>query len=154
MGVKNFLFYLFGGLGKNSHFKVTSEVITWDFLPENGTDGKMLPVMLTDISLISPPRKIIIDTKFYKEAFNTRFTQKKITSHHLYQLFSYLKHQETDAATTQSCEGILLYPAIGTNFTYRYTYENHKITVTSINLNQDWQHIRDDLFQIISLTNA
>lgn len=135
---------------EQSEFKVKGkEQIKWKLVPYDKIDLQMLPIMETDISLYSPSRKIIIDTKFYKEAFKTKFTQDKINSNHLYQLFSYLKNQESDLEITKACEGILLYPAVKNNFKFSYTYENHKIKVLSVNLNQDWSNIKKDLLGII-----
>lgn len=132
-------------------FSVSGEVIHWKFLnlSENKNDLSMLPQMETDISILTSDRKIIIDTKYYKEAFNYRYEKYKIDSNNLYQLFAYLKNQETDSEITKSCEGILLYPATTNDFEYNYQYEKHKIRVISINLNQDWQNIKNDLLKII-----
>lgn len=138
---------------EQSEFTVKREDIKWKFEPKQEDYSKMLPLMSTDISLLSPSRKIIIDTKFYKEAFNIKFTQEKINSNHLYQLFSYLKNQESDLEITKRCEGILLYPAVGNDFKFIYNYENHGIKIISINLNQDWQDIKKDLLEIISIPN-
>lgn len=135
---------------EQSNFHVGSKKIRWKLIPENDADLNMLPEMITDISLISPSRKIIIDTKFYKEAFRTKMVTSKIISAHLYQLFAYLKNQEDGSAVTESCEGILLYPAVGNTFHYSYRYEKHRMLVRSINLNQNWHMIRDELLQIIS----
>jgi 5-methylcytosine-specific restriction enzyme subunit McrC len=135
---------------EQSKFKVKREDITWNFVSETEIDSLMLPKMSTDISLLSPSRKIIIDTKFYKEAFEAQYAQKKIISSHLYQLFSYLKNQESDSEITKNCEGMLLYPAVGDNFRYSYKYENHSIKIVSINLNQNWYDIKNDLLEIIS----
>jgi len=136
---------------EQSEFVVKRENIKWKLVPERETDLLMLPIMPTDISLISS-RKIIIDTKFYKEAFKARYSQSqdKINSSHLYQLFSYLINQESDSEITKNCEGILLYPAVGDDFRFSYTYENHRIRVLSINLDQDWFNIKRDLLEIIS----
>jgi len=136
---------------EQSEFSVKREVIKWNFMTESEIDLQMLPTMETDTSLISTSKKIIIDTKFYKEAFKTRFTQEKINSNHLYQLFSYLKNQESDLEITKTCEGILLYPAVGNDFRFNYNFDNHTIKVISINLNQDWHDIKNDLLEIISI---
>jgi len=129
---------------------VSSDSIAWQFLSENPDDLDMLPAMLTDITLQSTNKKIIIDTKYYKEAFKTRFENQKINSNNLYQLFSYLKNQENELEITRNCEGILLYPSINQDFEYTFKYENHKIRVMSINLNQDWKQIRADLLKIVA----
>ncbi|AKB35839.1 McrBC 5-methylcytosine restriction system component [Methanosarcina siciliae C2J] len=135
---------------EQSEFSVKREDIKWNFITENEIDFRMLPKMSTDISLFSSSRKIIIDTKFYKEAFEAKFTQKKINSNHLYQLFSYLKNQESELEITKTCEGVLLYPAVENNFKLSYIYESHRIKVMSVNLNQNWVHIKRDLLEIIS----
>ena len=131
-------------------FSVSSDSISWKFESENVEDLAMLPAMLTDITLRGKNHKIIIDTKYYKEAFQTRYDKQKINSNNLYQLFSYLKNQETDSELTINCEGILLYPSIQNDFMYSFKYENHKIRIMSINLNQDWQNIRTDLLKIVA----
>jgi 5-methylcytosine-specific restriction enzyme subunit McrC len=130
-------------------FIVSGEVINWAFISENIADLEMLPQMETDISLLSENRKIIIDTKYYKEAFNKRYEKDKIKSENLYQLFSYLKNQESDTQVTKTCDGILLYPAIDNDFDYEYQHQEHKIRIRSLNLNQDWQLIRSDLLELV-----
>ena len=59
-------------------------------------------------------------------------------------------NQESDLEITKTCEGILLYPAVGDDFRFSYNYENHRIRVLSINLDQDWINIKRDLLEIIS----
>ena len=130
-------------------FSVTSDSITWQFESENAEDLEILPTMFTDITLQKGNKKIIIDTKYYREAFQTRYDKQKINSSNLYQLFSYLKNQETDSELTLNCEGILLYPSIQNDFVHSYKYENHRIRVMSVNLNQEWQNMRNDLLKII-----
>jgi 5-methylcytosine-specific restriction enzyme subunit McrC len=131
-------------------FSVSSDSITWQFESDNAEDLEVLPTMLTDITLQSRSQKIIIDTKYYKEAFQTRYDKQKINSSNLYQLFAYLKNQETNTELTLNCEGILLYPSIQNDFNHSFKYENHRIRIMSINLNQDWQNIRTDLLKIIA----
>lgn len=131
-------------------FSVSSDSIKWQFESDNAEDLDMLPAMLTDITLQGKHQKIIIDTKYYKEAFQTRYDKQKINSSNLYQLFSYLKNQEMDSEITLNCEGILLYPSIQNDFVHSFKYENHKIRIIAINLNQDWQNIRTDLLKIVA----
>ncbi len=133
-----------------SDYNVSSDAIKWKFTSENAEDLLMLPSMLTDISLVKSNRKIIIDTKYYKEAFNTRFEKQKFDSSNLYQLFAYIKNQETEEEKTKNCEGILLYPTIHQDFSYSFNYEKHKIRIISINLNQDWKEIKEALIKIVA----
>ncbi|MFC5284138.1 5-methylcytosine-specific restriction endonuclease system specificity protein McrC [Pedobacter alpinus] len=131
-------------------FSVSSDSIKWQFKSDNTEDLEMLPTMLTDITLQKGNQKIILDTKYYKEAFQTRYDKQKINSNNLYQLFSYLKNQETNSELTLNCQGILLYPSIQNDFVHSFKYENHRIRIMSINLNQDWQKIRTDLLKIVA----
>lgn len=131
-------------------FSVSSDSIKWQFESDKAEDLDMLPAMLTDITLQGKNQKIIIDTKYYKEAFQTRYDKQKINSSNLYQLFSYLKNQEMDSEITLNCEGILLYPSIQNDFVHSFKYENHRIRIMAINLNQDWQKIRTDLLRIVA----
>lgn len=133
-----------------TNLSVSSDYIEWQFESGNVEDIEMLPIMRTDITLRSENRKIIIDTKYYKETFQTRYDKQKINSSNLYQLFSYLNNQVTDSEITRNCEGILLYPSIRDDFMYSYKYKNHKIRVMSINLNQNWQKIETDLLNIVA----
>lgn len=131
-------------------FSVTSDTIAWQLVSDNADDLDMLPAMRTDISLKSINKKIIIDTKYYKEAFQMRYEKQKINSSNLYQLFSYLKNQENESEITKNCHGILLYPSVHNDFEYSFKYENHKIRIMSINLKEDWQKIRTDLLNIVA----
>ena len=123
--------------------------IKWSFDFENEEDKKLLPNMQTDITLQGLNKKIIIDTKYYKEAFQYHYDTKKLNSSNLYQLFAYMKNQEDGSALTQNCEGILLYPSVEKDFAFSYKYENHRIRLMSINLDQKWQDIRHDLLRIV-----
>lgn len=118
---------------------VSSELIKWDA----EIADEYLPVMKTDISIVSKGRKLIIDTKYYKEAFSYRMNAKKLRSENLYQIFAYLKN------SGQNCEGIILYPTVEDNFTHTYVIQGHKITAKSINLNQEWYQIQDELLAIV-----
>ena len=135
---------------EQSEFAVKRDQTKWHFSSENTLDLLMLPELETDITLRSANRKIIIETKFYKEAFKSRFPGGKINSKNLYQLFAYLKNQKPNDLNRESCEGILLYPVVDKDFEFTYQYEDHKIKVRSINLNQHWECIKNDLLEIIS----
>ena len=133
-----------------SEYSVSRDSISWKFVSESTEALNMLPAMNTDITLRLGTRKIIIDTKYYKEAFQTYFDKQMISSSNLYQLFSYLLNQEDGTELTRNCEGILLYPSIDDDFEHNFQYQNHKIKIKSINLNQDWQMIKTELLQIVN----
>lgn len=127
-----------------SDYRVRAHQIQWQF--ESITEGSesFLPVMRTDMVLEKSGRKIIIDTKFYTKPIKLNFEKKTFISENMYQLFSYLKNQEVD-----NCEGILLYAAVDNDFYHQYRFNNHLISMRSINLNQDWSMIRRDLLMMV-----
>ena len=67
-------------------YRVRSEVITWNLEAQDDVSRDMLPKMNTDISIESTNSKVVIDTKFYKEALSTNYDKQKIHSAHLYQI--------------------------------------------------------------------
>jgi len=125
------------------------ETIKWDGQSYNDESKERLPVMQTDISLVSINRKIIIDTKYYKEALRKNYNKEKIISNNLYQIFSYLKNVEVKDKISKKCEGILLYPVVKKEINLRYKISNHKLFIKTINLSQDWKNIHKDLIKII-----
>ena len=130
-------------------FDVGRENIDWQLHPFNEDAKKFLPKMETDISLKSESRKIIIDTKYYKETLKGNFDTEKIHSGNLYQLFAYLKNVEVKDELSRKCEGILLYPTVDKDIKLEYQIEDHKLSIRTINLNQHWTKIDKDLKQLI-----
>jgi len=134
---------------EQSVFRVKPELINWIATTENEKDLAYLPLMKTDISLDSPQRKIIIDTKYYLEALKPHHDQNKVISANLYQLFSYVKNVEAQGEVARNCEGILLYPTVQDEIDLNYKMENHTIRIKTICLNQDWRSIYSGLLEII-----
>jgi len=130
--------------------KVKSERFDWAFETLTEGSGDFLPEMRTDISLFNNDRKIIIDTKFYKEALKTNQWGKKIINqNHLYQLTAYMNN--TEVSENQSLEGILLYPTTDDDFDHQFKRsDGKKISAKSIDLNQSFDNIKSDLMSIIN----
>ncbi|MDQ3292333.1 MAG: hypothetical protein M3Q05_13680 [Bacteroidota bacterium] len=130
-------------------FEVKSEKINWKSEELTKEAQDFLPAMYTDISLLSPGRKIIIDTKFYKKALLPHYQKEILHSKHLYQLFAYLQNSSIKA-TNQVLEGILLYPVVSKELNLEYLLSGNKVKVCAINLNQPWQGIKQDLLKLIA----
>jgi len=130
-------------------FKVKSERIGWQLEKVEEDQLQYLPVMVTDVSLTSANRKLILDTKYYKNALRPHYDKQKLISGHLYQLFAYLKNQPTRHGVG-SVEGILLYPVVNQELDLVYQLSGHKVSIKTINLNQPWPNIKADLLQIIA----
>ena len=128
-------------------FKVYSERLQWDeFMDIPGSE--MLPYMYTDVTLMSKNRKIILDTKYYQEAFQENWGVKKIKSDHLYQLNAYLDSSVSPEGGGK-VEGILLYPATAEEFTIKRTIRGHHITVAAVDLRQEPDKIKNRMLSLI-----
>jgi len=137
---------------RQEEFKVRSEEIKWDVVAsELAMD--FLPKMQTDVSLKSNDRKIIIDTKYYKETLSSHISgnRSKIRSAHLYQLHAYLSNAEVRGPLDGKAEGILLYPTAQGSLDLKYEIKGHIYRVCTINLDQDWHCIENDLLRIIAV---
>lgn len=126
--------------------KVYRENIKWALTGEN---LEYMPKMETDISIELSNKKIIMDTKYYKNALNRNFGKDKLISGNLYQLFAYLKNNESKSSKDKNADGILLYPRVNKDLNLKYSMENHIIKICTINLNMKWQNIEDRLLKII-----
>lgn len=134
-------------------YSVSSEWINW-YLEKAGGDDLFLPGMLTDISLAAKDgsRKIIIDTKYYRDGFKKKAKMgagEKLISGNLYQMFAYLKNLERLGAINARCEGILLYAQAGEEADFHFSLPGHHLRVKTLNLNQDWRGIHQDLLALI-----
>ena len=134
---------------EQGRYQVSRAQVSWHTTGDEEEPYRLLPKMATDVTLESGDRKIILDCKYYRKAFQTHYDTKKFRSENLYQLFTYLKNKETDAGWGH-CEGILLYPAVAETFRYSVELHGHPVTVASINLKQDWHRIRDDLLAVLA----
>lgn len=129
--------------------KVYRENINWDIDENDNVFKDFLPQMQTDISIETDNRKIIIDTKFYKDAFTYYMDSKKLISSNLYQLFAYLKNVEAKGGLNTKAAGMLIYPMANQQIDYDYFIQGHKIMIRTVDLNQEWKLIHKRLTDII-----
>jgi 5-methylcytosine-specific restriction enzyme subunit McrC len=128
-------------------YKVAAPRIYWQALPTTDEAANYLPVMQTDVCLTKHDRKIILDCKYYRESLQRGQYKRTVHSGDLYQIFSYVKNKELEEGW-EHCEGILLYPAVNQNLNLSYDIQGHRIRVMTIDLNQAWQNIREDMLNI------
>lgn len=129
------------------HFPELNPKSSWiDWNEENGFLD-LLPVMKTDITLEYQGKITIIDAKFYKKMFqyNTKYQTKSLHSNHLYQIFAYVKNK--DINNDGSVSGVLLYAKTEDEEDLNETYilTKNRISVKSLDLNQDFEAIRNSL---------
>lgn len=126
--------------------KVKSEKIKWQAKQVLGEIS--LPNMITDVSIIYPERKLIIDAKFYRSTLQTGpWGNESVHSKNLFQLFSYLKNSKVRPG--QVLEGMLLYPTVNRSLQERYLIHNFPVSVATINLDQPWHQIECDLLDLV-----
>lgn len=141
-------------LRKNdSSVRVLKKTIKWLF----DSNSSHLPTMETDLLFQYQGKHFIIDAKYYKEMFQSGWsgTSKSIRSGHLYQVFAYIKNWEHHLQLQKEqhfpIHGMLIYPVTEGRDTFQetYTFENHFLTVASINFNQPSLGIKHDLLALV-----
>jgi len=133
-----------------TEFTVRSEVITWDAAAMDPLHMSYLPPqMVTDVSLRSLSRTIVIDTKYYRKTLSRYKGNEKIWSPNLYQLFAYLKNLERHGGPDATADGVLLYPAVGQGIDLQYIIGGHRLRVKTVDLDVHWRQIHTELLGII-----
>lgn len=112
----------------------------------------MLPVMQTDIMLSRGNTVLIIDAKYYGHTTQTQFDVHTLHSANLYQIFTYVKNKEVELGGAQhTVSGMLLYAKTDEEITPNNVYHmsGNKISVRTLDLNCDFQSIRQQLDGIV-----
>ncbi len=119
---------------------------------DDGVDT-MLPVMQTDITLTQGDKTLIIDAKYYSGTLQQHYDRMTIHSNNLYQIFTYVKNKEVELKDEpHEISGMLLY-AKADEETYPdndYKMSGNKIGVHTLDLNVEFQQIREQLDGIVA----
>jgi 5-methylcytosine-specific restriction enzyme subunit McrC len=129
-------------------FGVYSERLSWG-ATGGAADISLLPYMYTDVTLSSPERKIILDTKYYQEAFQSNWGKTSFHTSHLYQLNAYLDCSDRAEHPGQKIDGVLLYPATHDEFTFKIGIREHTVTVAAIDMRRDSNRISQRMLDIL-----
>lgn len=129
-------------------FKISSPTIEWVAQPYTPADRLRLPRMEMDILLEGMGRRIILDTKFYGDAYAGRGMDRRLIAGHLYQVFAYMQNRDVREPGAPH-EGMLLYPVVEDAFSHDYTLMSHRFAVRSIDLRKPWQALQADLLTIL-----
>jgi 5-methylcytosine-specific restriction enzyme subunit McrC len=130
-------------------YRISRPHIAWYAAEGSDADLERLPQMRTDMVLESAERCWIIDTKFYAEALRGQYAQKKVDSGHLYQIFAYVANRTATHAGGPPHHAMLLYPVVDDAFSFDYRLHGYPIHVRSIDLDQPWPRIHDDLLGLV-----
>lgn len=130
-------------------WSVSRPHIKWDASSDTDPELKLLPRMESDIIMSNADKTIIIDAKHYKNMYTNRYNRAKFHSNNLYQLMCYLHNYDfQETKQNKNTDGMLIYPMTGDSVNETYTINNYKITLRTLNLNQEWNKIHDELLNI------
>lgn len=136
---------------KREHKKIStsSPQIQWQL--ELGYDS-MLPKMKTDVTLEYENKILIIDAKFYKHNTAQNFGKDIHHTSNLYQIFTYVKNKQVEVKEKDvEVSGMLLYAKTneGIQSDSDYVMSGNKISVKTLDLNQEFHVIKSQLDEIV-----
>jgi 5-methylcytosine-specific restriction enzyme subunit McrC len=130
----------------------TGTVLDWP--AEIHTPGlrSILPTMRLDITIESeqPKNKLVIDTKFTEIVTDGWMRTKSLKSAYLYQIYTYLRSQESADPISLTTSGLILHPAIEDSYFESMTLQGHKLSFATIDLTTSISEIKDSLKFIFS----
>lgn len=139
---------------EHPELSTSSPKVPWDYKAEEASGLEQLPAMFTDVVLRNKQRTLIIDAKYYGQSMQlSRWGKLTLHSAHIYQIFAYVKNM--DINHEGSISGLVLYarttapeqPEVDV------TIQGNRIGATTLDLNQEWPVVRDQLEGIISWLN-
>ena len=134
---------------KYEGFKAGSPQIKWQL--DEDDDFDLLPKMQTDVTLEYKDKILIIDAKYYSKSTQERFNKKTIHSNNLYQIFTYVKNKEEELKNKDhTVSGMLLYARTDEEVIPDEVYRmsGNTIAVKTLDLNQDFEIIKNQLDEI------
>lgn len=134
---------------------LNDSVLSQQQIKWNSDNFDMLPKMSADTVITTDGIKLIIDTKFYSKTLQyNRFSDNQtVISGNLYQIFTYVKN-ETAQTSDKSVRGMLLYPQVDVPLRKSYTLDGNKIYAQTIDLNQEFAAIKQELLDIYSFASS
>ncbi|GHG58235.1 5-methylcytosine-specific restriction system specificity protein McrC [Sinomonas cellulolyticus] len=117
----------------------------------------VLPHMVTDVWIDVPARepaqgrRLIVDTKFAPALRTGRFARETLSSGHLFELYTYVREQEssTDPASLRA-GGLLLYPSTGTALAESFVSSGHRLGAATVDLSVASVLVRDQLVAAVA----
>jgi len=130
--------------------RVVAKKLTWAGEAADEVSKQVLPGMVTDVTIERDDHVIILDTKYTPKALVTSHHGggERLRTEHLYQLFAYVRNAEALGEKWQTCDGVLLYPAVGDQFRFEYEIAGHRMRICSVDLAAEWKVIQAELLKI------
>lgn len=129
----------------HEEYHAHSAQIAWNV---DSGEKEFLPRMQTDITLSYGDKSLIIDAKYYTHTMQQYFDNETIHSQNLYQIFTYVKNMDKQKMGTVS--GMLLYAKTQEQITpdADFFIDGNKISVKTLDLNQNFEKIKEQLEQL------
>ena len=135
----------------------TGRWLRWQVEHQTGGMDEILPSMQTDIELETPvagergtPSRIVIDTKFTHILSPGRSGKEKLRSDYIYQIYAYLRSQESDDdPLSLNASGLLLHPSDRYDVDGAVTIQGHRIRFATVDLAADGPAIRRRLLSLV-----
>ena len=124
--------------------------IPWQI--DDGIDF-LLPKMQTDVTLEYEDKILIIDAKYYGRNLSKHYGKDIHHTSNLYQIFTYVKNKEIEMQGNDvEISGMLLYARTTSEIQpdSDYVMSGNRISVKTLDLNQNFEKIRNQLDDIIS----
>lgn len=144
--------FLLNYFGKE-HRRIKTHAPQIDWQVDDGVDF-LLPKMKTDVTLEHENRILIIDAKFYSQNISENQGKNIHHTENLYQIFAYVKNKAIELQGKGiEVSGMLLYAR--TNHSIQpdsdYVIDGNKISVKTLDLNQEFSIIRKQLDKIVNI---
>ena len=136
------------------NWRVRAQVpLDWDA----SATSQYLPTMRADVVLEnkSAGQITVIDTKFTAHSLQrSRFGKLRFASSHIYQMYSYLRSQESLSPEYAASSGILLYPTAGHHLSESVSLQGHAVRFETVDLSVPWNEIEKRLLSIMGVESA
>ena len=136
---------------KKEHPDIKTHAPQIDWQIDDGLDF-LLPKMQTDVTLEYGNKILIIDAKFYSHNIVKNYGKDIHRNGNLYQIFTYVKNKEVEMqGKDMEISGVLLYARTSDSIQpdSDYVMSGNRISVKTLDLNQEFGIIRNQLDSII-----
>jgi len=126
--------------------------IDWNIDDIESSKGlEFLPSMQSDVMLSYGEQTFIIDAKYYSHTTQVLFDKHSVHNHNLYQLLTYVNN--ADVTNSGNVSGMLLYAKTEDEISpdVETSMNGHKIMVKTLDLNQPFEQIREQLDGYVKL---
>lgn len=135
---------------EHPYLKADASYVEWQLDSE---EDYLLPRMLSDITLEYENKILIIDAKYYSNITQDHYGKPIAHSGNIYQIFTYVKNKEMELKDNDHVvSGMLLYAGTDENIQKDVSYmmSGNRITIKTLDLNQDFNLIKEQLDGIVN----